>query len=142
MWATGSDVMDTFLSAVDDNRVQYVLGMRKAADGDIEYLVRYHKGPQYDRWEKAANLTCASKIMAYYEGQNPKGLVPNPAVEASERASAGQSKPQVLGIEKTGSGPQFKVQFPNETEPRLLTLQQMREQFPKDVVEFCEKSMS
>ena len=134
--------MQDFFNGKDDGTVQYVLDMRKGKDGSIEYLVRYNESfhLDHDVWEKASDLTCEQQIMAFYEGTNPKGLIPRLSGK-DQAGTAGQSAahPHILGIEQTAAGPMVRVQFPNEKDPQLISPSEMRDKFPQDMLAHFEK---
>ena len=131
------EVMNSFFQRVDDAEVLFVLGMRKGSDGGIEYLVR-RRDKVFDRWEPAANLTCGPQIMRYYEGQNPRGLTPN--LEPEQAAPAPAESVKILAREQKDNVTMLRVQVAGEE--KLLTVEEVRQKYPAELVAFGERSTS
>lgn len=131
------EVMNAFFQRVDDAEVLFVLGMRKGSDGGIEYLIR-RKDRMFDCWEPAAKLTCATEIMRFYEGQNPRGLTPN--LRPERAAPAPPESVKILAREQKDNVTMLRVKVAGEE--KLLTVEEVRQKYPAEFVAFGEGSTS
>lgn len=102
-----------------DDGVLYILGERKINNREIEYLVRYNNPQMYDVWVKNYELTCSSKILAYYRNENPPSLTPNLDPKSKNNAidhdlPSSDDQFKIYGFEKKDDTIYIRVHIPGE----------------------------